>query len=91
VFFTDKDLVPDYQSNLQTIKAFRISYDGFLSTFPFIIFAYMYQVNIPMIYVELEKRNSKQMAKVISSGSSVAVLFYILVGVFGYACFANTK
>ena len=31
------------------------------------------------------------MAKVISSGSSVAVLFYILVGVFGYACFASTK
>ena len=31
------------------------------------------------------------MAKVISSGSTVAVLFYILVGGFGYACFASTK
>ena len=47
----------------------------------------MYQVNIPMIYVELEKRESKQMAKVIAVGSSVAVLFYCMVGVFGYATF----
>jgi len=47
----------------------------------------MYQVNIPMIYVELEKRHSKQMAKVIGIGSSVAVIFYIMVGVFGYATF----
>ena len=44
-----------------------------------------------MIYVELERRNAKQMAKVISAGSSVAVLFYIMVGIFGYACFASTK
>jgi len=49
----------------------------------------MYQVNIPMIYVELEKRNKKQMATVISSGSIVAVIFYILVGIFGYATFIN--
>ena len=42
-----------------------------------------------MIYVELEKRNAAQMGKVIAAGSSVAVLFYILVGVFGYAVFAN--
>ena len=51
----------------------------------------MYQVNIPMIYVELEKRNAKQMAKIISAGSSIAVLFYIMVGIFGYACFASTN
>jgi len=42
-----------------------------------------------MIYVELEKRNSKQMSKVIYVGSGVAVLFYILVGIFGYATFVN--
>jgi amino acid permease len=47
----------------------------------------MYQVNIPMIYVELERRESKQMAKVIAAGSTVAVLFYCMVGIFGYATF----
>jgi amino acid permease len=47
----------------------------------------MYQVNIPMIFVELEIRNAKRMAKVIGTGSSIAVIFYIMVGVFGYATF----
>jgi amino acid permease len=46
-------------------------------------------VNIPSIYVELEKRESKVMANVIAVGSSVAVLFYCMVGVFGYAIFVN--
>ena len=41
-----------------------------------------------MIYVELEKRSAVQMGKVISGGSLVAVIFYIIVGVFGYATFA---
>lgn len=54
-----------------------------------VIFAYMYQVNIPMIYVELERRNKKQMAKVLASGSIVAVIFYILIGIFGYATFVS--
>jgi len=40
-----------------------------------------------MIYVELEKRNSKQMSSVIYIGSTVAVIFYIMVGIFGYATF----
>ena len=40
-----------------------------------------------MIYVELERRNAKTMSTVISIGSGVAVLFYIIVGIFGYATF----
>jgi len=44
-----------------------------------------------MIYVELEERNSKQMGIVIASGSSVAVLFYCMVGIFGYAIFVNNE
>jgi len=31
------------------------------------------------------------MAIVISSGSSVAVIFYIVVGIFGYATFVNDQ
>ena len=42
-----------------------------------------------MIYLELERRNSRQMAKVVSGGSMVAVLFYVMVGVFGYGTFVN--
>ena len=40
----------------------------------------MYQVNIPFIYVELKRRNSKTMSKVISIGSGVAVFLYFLLG-----------
>ena len=56
VFFSNKELVPKPSDNLSKIKPFIVTYDGAVSTFPLIIFAYMYQVNIPMIYVELEKR-----------------------------------
>lgn len=87
VFFFSKEIVPDYKKNLSEMQAFRLSYQGVVTTVPLIIFAYMYQVNIPMIYVELEKREAKAMSKVIYLGSTVAVLFYILVGVFGYATF----
>jgi len=49
----------------------------------------MYQVNIPMIYTELEKRNSKQMSKVLCFGTVGAVLLYIVVGVWGYVTFVD--
>lgn len=42
-----------------------------------------------MIYVELENKNSSEMGKVILAGSSVAVFFYSLIGIFGYAIFVN--
>ena len=60
-----------------------------VSSFPLIIFAYMYQVNIPMIYTELERRNSNQMSKVLIIGTIGAVVLYIIVGVWGYATFIN--
>jgi len=58
VFFTNRSIVPSPSENLKQIQAFKFSYNGVVTTFPLIIFAYMYQVNIPMIYVELEKRNA---------------------------------
>ena len=62
-----------------------------VSSFPFVIFAYMYQVNIPMIYSELESRNSKQMSKVLIFGTIGAVILYVIVGVWGYATFVNNS
>jgi len=44
-----------------------------------------------MIYVELENKNASEMGKVIGAGSSVAVFFYSLVGIFGYAIFVNNE
>jgi amino acid permease len=59
LFFFNRDLVPSMSDNLKNAKAFNFSYSGIVSTTPIIIFAYMYQVNIPSIYSELETRNYK--------------------------------
>lgn len=87
VFFTNREVVPDIHANFEKMEAFKFSFKGIVTTVPLIIFAYMYQVNIPMIYKELELRDSKRMSVVIKAGSIVGVLFYVLVGVFGYATF----
>ena len=42
-----------------------------------------------MIYVELENRSAAQMGKVIAGGTSFAIIVYIIVGIFGYAIFAQ--
>ena len=42
-----------------------------------------------MIYTELERRDSKQMSKVLIIGTIGAVVLYIIVGVWGYATFIN--
>ena len=56
-----------------------------------ILFAYMYQVNIPMIYQELDRRNHKRMSAVVRRGSIGAIFLYASVGVFGYLTFLNKK
>jgi len=58
VFFCNKEVVPNPKQNWEDAELFTITFNGVVSSFPLIIFAYMYQVNIPMIYYELEKRNA---------------------------------
>jgi amino acid permease len=57
---------------------------------PLIIFAYMYQVNIPLIYKELENRNNKTMSGVLLKGSIAAIILYAMVGIFAYLTFVHT-
>lgn len=47
----------------------------------------MYQVNIPMIYYELQERSYNRMSTVLIVGSSAAVVLYLIVGIFGYLTF----
>lgn len=89
VFFCNKDVVADPAQNFRDAEWISVSFSGVVSSFPLIIFAYMYQVNIPMIYYELEKRNSKQMSRVLVGGSTAAVVLYIIVGIFGYLTFVS--
>jgi amino acid permease len=59
VFLTDKSYIPSINDNLNKMDAFKFTPNGIISSFPLIIYAYMYQVNIPMIYIELENRSPK--------------------------------
>ena len=89
IFFVNRDVVESPIQNWLDAQLFTISFEGVVSSFPLIIFAYMYQVNIPMIYNELEKKSHKRMGKVIKGASAITVLLYLLVGIFGYITFIN--
>jgi amino acid permease len=56
---------------------------------PLIIFAYMYQPNIPQIYKELESRDLKTMSGVLLKGSIAAIILYVMVGIFAYLTFVQ--
>lgn len=89
VFLCNRKLVPNPGENFAKAKLFVFTFDGIVDSIPLIIFAYMYQVNIPCIYLEMEKRNLKTFAKVLSFGTTLAVLAYVVIGIFGYVTFVD--
>ena len=60
-----------------------------METFPFIIFLFLYQPNIPPTYCELRQRTPAAMNKVLLKANSIAVLCFLLVGTAGYLIFAD--
>lgn len=50
IFFGNRRLVPDPWENIKKATYFEITFSGVTESVPMILFAYMYQVNIPMIY-----------------------------------------
>jgi hypothetical protein len=50
VFFSNRTLVPNPWDNFKEATYFKFSFSGIAECVPMILFAYMYQVNIPMIY-----------------------------------------
>jgi amino acid permease len=49
----------------------------------------MYQPNTPAIYTELKQRNLTNIKKVLFSGTLLASICYIMVGMFGYVTFSK--
>jgi len=78
LFLVDRDLVPDMGENFKNAKYFDISFNGLTKAVPFVVFAFMYQPNIPIVYRELYNRNYRRMEKVIVRGSGSVVVLYIL-------------
>ena len=64
-----------------------ITIAGIFNSLPLIIFAYMYQPNIPAIYHEMKDKSMFKMKKVLASGTAIASFSYIFTGVFGYVTF----
>jgi amino acid permease len=89
IFFFNRSVVPDPWDNIKNAKYFVFTFHGVAECVPMILFAYMYQVNIPMIYAELERREHKVMGKVVWRGSLAGVFLYASVGIFGYLTFYN--
>lgn len=85
----DRNVTPDLGNSFEiAIENFDINVLGVFSSIPLVIFAYMYQTNIPMLYAELEKKDLKHMWKVMRNGTIGATIAYLLGGIFGYTAFA---
>ena len=67
----------------------QLSITGFFSSLPLIIFSYMYQINVPALYSELEIKTISNGTKVIIIGTILAAIVYIMAGIFGYIAFAD--
>lgn len=89
ICLVDRNETPDLGESFKVaIENFHITPAGVFNSLPLVIFSYMYQTNIPMIYTELEKKDLKSMWKVMVYGTVGATIAYIFAGVFGYVTFA---
>ena len=66
----------------------QISVLGFCNSLSIIIFAFMYQVNIPALYNELEGKDMSKIKLVIIIGTIMACVLYVVAASFGYMSFA---
>ena len=79
MFFIDKSLVENPASNIKEVKLWSVNYNGLMTSIPFVVFAFLYQPNMPMIYKELQVQTYQQMKLVTFGGSLFSVALYILV------------
>ena len=79
--------VSDIKTNYQNATYFEIT--GFLSTFPIAIFSFTCHSNVLDVYHELQRKSRRRMSKVLSRVMIIALVLYVLVGVFGYITFAT--
>jgi amino acid permease len=86
----NREVTPDLGESFNiAINNFDITVLGVFNSIPLVIFSYMYQTNIPMIYSELHHKNLKSMKTVMVMGTIGATISYMIAGIFGYAAFAN--
>lgn len=70
-------------------EATKLTVFGVVNSISIVIFSFMYQVNIPALYSEMETTNLSNGKKMIFIGTALAVVLYIMAGTFGYMAFAD--
>lgn len=82
-------LVEDKIATLKKARLFHVDFNGVLGSIPLTIFAYLYQPNIPAIYLELKDKTFTRMNKVMIGATTVSATIYCIFGVMGYMTFAD--
>lgn len=77
----------DLESNYKKASYFDIT--GFLTTFPIAIFSFTCHSNVLDVYQELQRKSRRRMSKVLSRVMIIALVLYVLVGIFGYLTFVS--
>lgn len=85
----DRGLTPHLgESFYKAFVNLNMNGTSIFNSMPLVLFSFMYQTNIPMIYSELQVKTPKTMWSVMFYGTAGASVAYILAGVFGYVTFA---
>lgn len=79
--------ISDISKNYDQANYFKIT--GFLTTFPIAIFSFTCHSNVLDVYYELQRKSRRRMGKVLSRVMIIALVLYVLVGVFGYITFST--
>jgi len=87
--FFNPNVVPNQDKAIKAARLFNFELSALVDVMPYIIFLYMFQPNVPLLYYELTRRNTRRMDKVLYRGSAGAVFVYLIIGVFGYLTFAD--
>ncbi|CAI2366833.1 unnamed protein product [Moneuplotes crassus] len=84
LMFFDKTIVPDMSKSIAQADYLILSWDRVANALPFVVFSFMYQPNMPIIYTELNQKSYSKMNKVVTYGTTIGVVLYITVSTFGY-------
>lgn len=84
LFVSDRALVPSIGDSVAGANYFETTLGKMSRAIPFIVFSYMYQPVVPVIYTELKNRSRSKMRQILACGSVFVIFVYIIDAAFGY-------
>ena len=84
LFLFDSDLVPSKSSNFANASYFKLTYNSILKGIPLIMFSYMYQPVVPVLYKEMSPRKPSIIRSVLLYGTILLIIVYTFDSSFGY-------